>query len=85
MAVAAPATIGASRRPASSTSAAGTITGASSAFTEIVAPMPRPIHTARRTVTSSRHRRTSAIVAVAKARRGAVGGDRPGDPERASP
>ena len=43
------------------------ITGASSAFTETVAPMPSPIHTARRTVTSSRHRRTIAIVAVANA------------------
>ena len=82
MAVAAPATIGASRRPASSTRAAGTMTGARSAFTETVAPMPRPIHIARRTVTSCRHRRTIAIGRGGEGQRGPVGGDRPGDPER---
>ena len=82
MAVAAPARIGASRRPASSTRAAGTITGASRAFTEMVAPMPSPIHTARRTVMSSRHRRTMAIVGGGEGQGGAVGRERAGDPER---
>ena len=51
-----------------STSATGRIAGASSAFTEIVAPTPRPSHTARRTVTSSRHQSASATVSVANAR-----------------
>ena len=67
-------------RPAAP-AAAGTITGARSAFTETVAPMPSPIHIARRTVTSSRHRRTSAIVVGGEGQGGAVGGERAGDPE----
>ena len=48
--------------------ATGRMTGPTRAFTEMVAPMPRPSQTARMVVMSSRQRRSSAIVTVANAR-----------------
>ena len=76
MATVAPTTIGPDAAAGDHDSATGTAIGSRSALTEMVALIASPSHTARRTVTSSRHWSTSSIVSVAKVRRDAVGRQR---------